>query len=281
VILGVWLDGSLLWGLLRKGELSFSREEDSGAEVLLAFVGFVDQCRKEFPDLCIQKGVLVADPQLTLGAQNLPGVELEVRELASLVRSVQERAAFGLSPVAFLDLLLAGDRNEAAFDLSPRLLKAERERLKVRSLAGHFIALVGIILAGLFIKAGAEFHQRKAVVDSLRIAVEQSAVRVKELEDKARTVASIEGLIAERTLITGVFRDLARAIPGGVRLSRADFKEGTLDVQGEAQGLESARTFMTNLAGTGVFQDVRLVNMDKRPTEKENVVSFRMKARVP
>jgi hypothetical protein len=73
---------------------------------------------------------------------------------------------------------------------------------------------------------------------------------------------------------------LSKSIPPGVRLNEADLKEGILNIQGEADGLEAAQGFLTALASAEGIRDVRLEGIDKRPTEAAQVVSFRMKMKV-
>jgi Tfp pilus assembly protein PilN len=191
-----------------------------------------------------------------------------------------EQSAFDLAPVAYLDLLLARDDRDAAFDLSPECLKAERDRSKFRSLVVHLAMIAGIFLAGLFVRAGMEWHQRRVASDSLRTALASASTGIKELEDKVRRVAAVERLVSERVLVSAVFQSLSKNIPPGVRLNDADLKDGVLNIQGEADGLEAAQAFLTALASIDGFRDVRLEGIDKRPTEAAQVVSFRMKIKV-
>ena len=279
-VIGAALDGALNWGLIAGGDLVFSREEPDGADMEASFGAFVDHGRKEFPDLSIQEGVLIGDLERAGGSRRMSGVAIEVRDLASLVRTAVERSAFELSPVAYLDLLFARDPGDTACDLSPEYIKVKRQRSKVRSLAVHLAIIAGIFLAGLLLRAGAEWQQRMAVVVALRTAVGNAAVRVKELEDKARKTAAFEKQVSERVLVSEVLQRLSKSIPLGVRLNEADIKEGSLNIQGEAAGLEEAQAFLKALASAEGFRDVRLESIDKRPTEAAEVVSFRMKMKV-
>jgi Tfp pilus assembly protein PilN len=213
-------------------------------------------------------------------SRQISGVTIEVQELSSLVRSARERSAFDLSPIAYLDLLLAQDDRDMSFDLSPENLRTERDCSKARSLAAHFAIIAGIFLAGLLLRAGLEWHQRSAVVVSLRTALESTSTRVKELEDKAQRVAAVERQVSDRILVSAVFQSLSKNIPPGVRLNDADLKDGILNILGEADGLEAAQALLTALASAEDFRDVRLEGIDKRPSEAAQVVSFRIKLKV-
>jgi Tfp pilus assembly protein PilN len=278
-VFGLFYGGRLLLGLFHGGKLFFSREQE-GTDVGSGLESFIDQCRKEFPEMRIQKSVLFTDSKQAGIAQRLSGAPIEVLEISSLVRTDGERAVFDLSPVAFLDLLLAKDNSETAFDLSPKSLKSEQEQGKMRSLVRQVIIIAGILLAGSLVKAGAEWHQRKAVVDSFRMAIEKNSARVRDLEDKVQRAAAIERQISERTLLTVVFGTLSKSIPAGVSLNGVELKEGGLEIQGRSEGLESVRTFLTALSGAEGIRDVRLVSIDKHPTEAAEAVLFRMKAKV-
>lgn len=279
-VIGLGLDGALYWGLVAGGVLMYSHEEQDGADVVSSFGSFADYCRKEFPNTRIQDGILLGNSDRVGVSRQISGVTIEVQELSSLVRSARERSAFDLSPIAYLDLLLAQDDRDMSFDLSPENLRTERDCSKARSLAAHFAIIAGIFLAGLLLRAGLEWHQRSAVVVSLRTALESTSTRVKELEDKAQRVAAVERQVSDRILVSAVFQSLSKNIPPGVRLNDADLKDGILNILGEADGLEAAQALLTALASAEDFRDVRLEGIDKRPSEAAQVVSFRIKLKV-
>ena len=279
-IIGLCLDGALSWGLVARGQLLYSRVDEDGDAVESACGSFADQCRKEFPDLRIPEGILLCSPDRSGVSRRISGVALEIRELASLVRTTSDRSAFGLAPVAFLDHIMARDDMPTVFDLSPDQLKIARDRSKVRSLIAHFAIIAGIFLAGIFVGTGGEWHRRIAAVDSLHAALKRTSTRVKALEDQARRVATVERHISERIRVSAVLQDLSQNIPPGVRLNEADLEEGNLDLQGEADSLDAVQVFLTALASAERITDVRLEGIDKRPTATAQIVSFRMKMRV-
>jgi Tfp pilus assembly protein PilN len=110
--------------------------------------------------------------------------------------------------------------------------------------------------------------------------IERESASVKALEEKARITASVEKNIGQRVAVSSLFSDISRLLPKGARLNQANFREGNLELQGEADDLGVLQDFQKSLAGTPRFREVRLEGIDKRPTEAAQTVMFRMTMKV-
>lgn len=278
-VLGVYLEGALVLGFFVKGEMVFSREEKVSVDWEVALRTFLDYGHQEFPGTSVKEIRLLGDREETGMARTFAGVTVNVQELSLMVRTAQERTAFELSPVAYLDLLLAMDEKSKVFDLSIDTIRIRREQKRKRVLWTHIGVIAGLFLAGLILLGWSKAYQEIRVSNALHEAVEKSSARVKDLEQKSRTLSSLEAHLSTPAT-TALLAELSKALPLDVRLTQVEMNNGKLSIKGEADTLESVRTFQTTLGSLMDFHDVRLEGIDKRPTEAAQMVMFRMNMKV-
>ena len=125
-----------------------------------------------------------------------------------------------------------------------------------------------------------DFHQRTEVVVALQGAIDRESARVKELEEKSRVVSAVESHFSSGVPISSVMASLSKILPAGARLTEVELRDGTLNIHGEADDLDTARSFQSAIESAGVFKNVRLEGIDKRPTESSQIVMFRMNMKV-
>lgn len=274
-VLGVYVSGGLLLGFFIKGEMVFSREEKFFGDKDSVLSAFLEYCAKEFPETSVKEIRLLGDREETGMSRTFSGIRIDVQELSLLVRTAQERLAFELSPVAYLDLLLAKDEKSKPFDLSIEKLKARRESMKVRSWGMHIGIIVVLLISGLILSGWSTACREIRASHALQAAVANDSARVKDLEQKSLLLATLETRLAT-PVTTGLLAELSKSLPLAAHLNRIDMNNGELNIQGEADGLESVRAFQAALGHSTVFHDVRLDSIDKRPTESAQVVMFRI-----
>lgn len=277
-VLGLCLNGSLSLGFFSRGEMLFSREEAHGTDSSIG--AFIEYCHKEFPSVTIKEGLLLGGVDEAGIPRSIAGVDLGVEALSSLVRTVQQQAAFEEGPEVFLDLLLVNDSQGKAFDFSTDEIRQSRRRLEWKKIAIHIGMMFMLILIGLGLLAGSQVYRRGLENAAVERVISQEAERVRELERKARAMAVLENSLARRVPVSKVMLSLSSLLPVGGRINSLDFKEGGLNITGEADDLNTARGFYDALSGDPFFKDVRLDGIDKRPAEASQVVTFRMTMRV-
>jgi Tfp pilus assembly protein PilN len=279
-VLGLCIDNGLWLGFFARGDMLFSREERQNNDMDSALGGFIEYCHKEFPGTPVREGMLLGDRKDTGMARMAAGVRISVQELSSMVRTPGEQAAFELSAIAYLDLLLAQDDRAVPFDFSPGEIKAERNRVKTNRLTRHVIVLAVMVLSGFLLLGLGRLQKEMSGINALRRAIERESANVKALEAKAGITANVRKHVSEKIAVSSLLADISRLLPKGARLNQAEFREGVLNLQGEAEDLAALQDFQKSLAGTSWFHDVRLEGIDKRPTETAQKVMFRMTMRV-
>ena len=277
-ILGLWLNGTFSLSLFVKGDIYFSREESQSSGNTIN--AFIEYCQQEFPAITIMDGLFLGTPDQTGHKRAISGVLINVEELSNYVRTARHQAAFEQSPTAFLDLLLTGDPHAKVFDLSPVSIKTKRIRLQQKKLIVHGAVILFLLLFGLLLQTLSSFHQRTLFISVLNDAISQASVQVKGLEEKSRLVASVESYMASRLSVSAILVSLSKILPLGVHLTSFDFKDGQLNIRGEADDLDAARSFQGALQSARTFQSVRLEGIDKRPTETAQIIVFSMTMKV-
>ncbi|MBF0618723.1 MAG: PilN domain-containing protein [Candidatus Omnitrophica bacterium] len=279
-VLGLALDGVFWLGFFARGEMLFSREDRQINDRDSALGAFIEYCHEEFPGTPVKEGILLGS-QVDVGTtRTVAGVPFGVQELSTVARTVADQAAFEVSPVAYLDLLLARDNKGTWFDFLSEEMKAKRDRAQTLVLVRHGVIIGLMFLTGLFLLVGSQVYKEKAEIQSLARMVDWDAGKVKTLEEKSLKLSAVERHFSDNASASVVFAEVSRLLSKEARLNQIDLKDGLVNLQGEAASLDAVRAFQTALTGTALFRDVHLEGIDKRPTDSAQIVMFRMTMKV-
>ena len=245
-------------GLVKDGMLRYSRDLSRDEGFIDTIPKILSKMRLDFPDgeeplEAVSCGIKRDDPLLehldtTEGIAQHP-VDLS----AGQIPDVSLMAAYGLA--------LKGVRKSSmGINLLPPVLRKKPSRLKVYALFG----LAALVLLGALAWGGGVFLQRQQTLDRLDSEIKKLASQLKNFEqikaERKRTEERIDYLNTFRQggpPILDIMKELSERIPKSAWVSRFDFSEKGIEIEGEAA---SASQLIPLLEASRMFKDVAFLS---------------------
>jgi Tfp pilus assembly protein PilN len=254
-------------GLVKDGMLRHSRDLSRNEGVIEAIPAALSKMRLDFvkvdePLDTVLCGMEKDDPLLER-LNNMGGLALHQVDLSrTQIPSTALMAAYGLA--------LKGVRKTSMdINLLPSTLRKKPSKFKLYALFG----LASLVLLGALAWGGGVFFQRQWTLDNLDGEIQKLESKLKKFEQLKTDKQIIEGRINYlNTLRQGgppvldILRELSERVPKDAWLSRFNFSEKGIELEGEAT---SASELIPLLEASPLFGDVAFLSAIRKQGNKD------------